>query len=189
MVGRWKNGVDGDGWDYITSSTQPFPELDVYVAGPPCTPFSSLHVDTDLYEEEAAEPLRESVRTIKRRRPRISVLENVMGLMRERAKEQLAELLDDLKNNDFHVITIAGLSPELFGIPLTRKRVYFVISDTRQVNVNFERVVLNIIEALQNISLTTTFVDLLEKFRPRTGSAPSSPPCTCCIASSCSRLA
>jgi site-specific DNA-cytosine methylase len=189
MVGRWENGVDGKGWDYKSSSTQPYPNPDVYVIGPPCTPFSWLHLDTQLYEEEAAGPLLEALRTIKARRPRISIIENVMGLLRERAKQDLDELIDDLRNHDFHVITLAGLSPDLFGIPLTRKRVYFVISDTRQVNANFERVVLKIMKALQKPGLTNTFMDLLDKRRTRMGSAPSSAPCTCSIASSCPRLA
>lgn len=55
------------------------PKHDVYVAGFPCTPFSTLHVGSRFLDEPDAKQFFAAVDTIRQCSPRLAVLENVLG--------------------------------------------------------------------------------------------------------------
>ena len=59
------------------------PDVDIYVCGFPCTPYSSLRAhNTKLFKESAAKPYFEILRILREKKPALAILENVIGLGR-----------------------------------------------------------------------------------------------------------
>ncbi len=65
--------------DILAREPEKVPQHDVYVAGFPCTPFSTMHNRTRLLRDPNARQFYACVRAIKHCRTKVAVLENVMG--------------------------------------------------------------------------------------------------------------
>lgn len=68
--------------DMVARCTDEVPHVDIYVAGFPCKPFSSLHHGSQLLKEKQAKPFFAVIKTLKTMRPAAAVLENVKGIAR-----------------------------------------------------------------------------------------------------------
>lgn len=67
--------------DMLTRPLEDLPDMDVYVCGFPCTPFSSLRRhSTRLLGEPAAKPFFKVVEVLRHRPPPLVILENVVGI-------------------------------------------------------------------------------------------------------------
>ena len=113
-------------------------EAILYDCGFPCQPFSLLHNGSALMGEPEAEVFRESMRTIYRQRPLVSVLENVIGILR--VWDTVEQYLDKLIDYCYCRIII---DPRKLGDCTQRRRVYILLvhkffgRSTLHVSVNF----------------------------------------------------
>eukprot|EP00435_Cladocopium_sp_Y103_P013908 s3522_g3.t1 len=94
-----------------------------YICGFPCTPYSFLHVGTQLLQDPNARQLFRILRNCRRLRPAIILLENVMGFAR--VLDRVLSLIR--RNLDGYECAVVRLSPTQFGAPLSRKRLYFFL--------------------------------------------------------------
>ena len=73
--------------DMLSRDLDAVPDVDVYVCGFPCTPYSALRSHrTKLFKEPAAKPYFAVLKLLRHRRPPLAVLENVGGLRRVMGK-------------------------------------------------------------------------------------------------------
>jgi site-specific DNA-cytosine methylase len=98
--------------------------IDLYVAGFPCTPFSSKGKQAQ-WDDTNAKPFWQVVQTIIVTRPLVAILENVMGLKRAGGLDTVLRVLRAI--NGYYVAVLSGLSNHQFGIPQHRERIYIVM--------------------------------------------------------------
>ena len=96
------------------------PEVDMYVAGFSCKPFSRLHHQTRLLDEQEAGIFFAVVRKLKKLRPPAFVFENAEGI--KRCMPQVLALLRDVGYN----VIVELLNPLELGEPVSRPRYYFI---------------------------------------------------------------
>lgn len=114
----------GDAGDVRGVNWLPYKDaVDVIHGGPPCQPFSTAGKQGGANDPRNMWP--EFVRCVLEVRPRAFVAENVPGLMDEKFSGFVNEfILEPLSKNYF--LTKFVLRAEDFGVPQTRKRVFFV---------------------------------------------------------------
>ena len=104
--------------DMLKRPTSAIPEVDIYVCGFPCTPFSTLRGhSTMLFGEAAAKPYFAMLRVLRDRRPSLAILENVIGINRVMAK-----VLRDLERLRWYHVLVLLIDPQHFGEPVSRPR-------------------------------------------------------------------
>ena len=109
--------------DMLQRSVADLPDIDVYVAGFPCTPYSLLRRhSTRMFKEKAARPYFELLKVLRAKRPALAILENVLGL-----RSVLPKVLRDLKRLRCYNIIYFILNPTHFGEPVSRPRYYFLL--------------------------------------------------------------
>ena len=106
--------------DVQNSAEEVVPYIDLYVAGFSCKPFSMLHVNTKLLDEEQAKIFYSVVMRIRKTQPATFVLENVQGI--QRCMDEVMQLLRDLG----YLVAVCLLNPTDLGEPVSRPRYYFV---------------------------------------------------------------
>lgn len=98
--------------------------LDLYVAGFPCTPFSSKGLKLG-WSDVNSKPFWAAAKTITVMRPKVAILENVMGLKHNNGLEMVLGVLRGI--HGYEVVALEGLSNHHFGIPQHRERIYIVM--------------------------------------------------------------
>ena len=84
------------------------PDVDLYVCGFPCTPFSSLRGHSSkLFKEAAAKPYFAMLKVLREKRPRLAILENVVGLGRVMSK-----VLRDLQRLRWYHVLAMRIDPK-----------------------------------------------------------------------------
>lgn len=108
--------------DILRRDISAVPFVHVYYAGFVCKPFSLLHWKSKLLKDSNAKVFYACLDYIRQRRPRIFVLENVMGLVRV-----LPKLLKLLRaaGGGYAVIALKT-NPVDLGEPVQRPRIYLV---------------------------------------------------------------
>jgi site-specific DNA-cytosine methylase len=108
--------------DILRRKISAVPYVHVYYAGFVCKPFSLLHWKSKLLKDSNAKVFYACLAYIRERRPRIFVLENVMGLVRV-----LPKLLKLLRaaGGGYSVIPMKT-NPVDLGEPVQRPRIYLV---------------------------------------------------------------
>jgi hypothetical protein len=141
---------------------------------------------SDGIRDQNAAPMFATFETIKRARPRISILENVHGILRSGVWEHVLSLLNGLLADHFAVTVLTGMSPNKFCMPQLRNRVYMVIADRRHVNDNFQSTFL---KHLSNVMgpPTSSFLELLSIHGPPQTPRLVTHPCGCTLTTSCPR--
>eukprot|EP00434_Breviolum_minutum_P009292 symbB.v1.2.008188.t2/scaffold450.1/size202773/7 len=98
-------------------------DVDIYCAGFPCTPYSMLSPTRRLLNDENARQLFRVVKRVKCNRPKIVVLENVLGFL-----AVLGKVLALIRRNIAgYRISSNVLNPTFFGAPLSRKRIFIIM--------------------------------------------------------------
>jgi len=97
-------------------------DIDVYLYGFHCKPFSTLHTGSQGFREQAARPFVAVLATLRQKLPPLAVLENVWGIRRHLNRVHRA--LHSLKW--YEVITV-GIDPYEMGEPVRRRRCWFVL--------------------------------------------------------------
>ena len=109
--------------DMLKRNIQDIPDVDMYVAGFPCTPFSMLRRhNSRLLQEAAAKPFKKLLEVLAERKPALAVLENVMGI-----KKVMKQVCQKLVKLGCYIITITKIDSVELGVPVRRPRYYFVL--------------------------------------------------------------
>ena len=109
--------------DMLRRSVDELADVDIYVVGFPCTPYSMLRRhSTRLLREAAAKPYFELLRVLRAKRPALAILENVLGL-----RSVLPRILRDLKKLRWYNIVHFVLDPPQLGEPVSRPRFYILL--------------------------------------------------------------
>lgn len=109
--------------DMLSRDLDAVPDVDVYVCGFPCTPYSQIRSHrTKLFKEPAAKPYFAVLKLLRHRRPPLAVLENVGGLRRVMGK--VLRALEKLK---WYFVIWMMIDSEALGEPVSRPRCYFLL--------------------------------------------------------------
>lgn len=105
--------------------------LDLYVCGFPCTPFSTKGQQLG-WDDDNSKPFWVAAQTIATLRPKVVVLENVMGIVRSGGLDKVMSVLSVIRG--YAVSSFTNLSNHHFGVPQHRPRVYVVMVRCDSVN-------------------------------------------------------
>lgn len=97
------------------------PDIDIYVAGFPCQPFS-MAGDRKGPDDERGTIFENCLKVIKTKKPKVFILENVEGLVF--MKDYFKYILDSLPK--YYKVQWKVLNTRDYGIPQNRKRVYII---------------------------------------------------------------
>lgn len=97
---------------------------DIYVTTPPCQSFSTAGKQKGVGDKRGT-LVRQSVHYIKRRKPRLVVLENVKGLTQKKFRPVLTGLKVALQNLNYRVF-MKILDAKDFKVPQRRRRLFLV---------------------------------------------------------------
>ena len=100
------------------------PQVDLYVTGPPCPPYSSAGKKKALRDDRGA-VLIHSLKYVVMRRPRVLVLENVKGLTHSKNRHILDKIVKILRNCDYSC-KAEIVNTIQHGLPHHRERMYLV---------------------------------------------------------------
>ena len=106
------------------------PEHDILCAGFPCQPFSKARKQNSAGHSELSELYKEIIKILRHHTPAYFILENVPDLLKHNEGKTWETIKDELEGVGYHVMPSAPISPDKFGIPQIRKRVYIVGSRT-----------------------------------------------------------
>lgn len=98
-------------------------EASVIVGGPPCQAFSQVRNHDRVIDDPRNSLYREFVHIIRSSQPVAFVMENVPGMAQMRVQEQVAE---DLSSDGEYYVYADLLDACDFGVPQTRKRIFFI---------------------------------------------------------------
>ena len=102
----------------------PWPEaVDLFVADPPCTPWSRAGKRKGLDDER--DMLRETVNLIRRLRPKAYLIGNVPGLQDAKSWNVVQEVLKPLHAEGYCVLDYAQLDAADYGVPQNRVRPFW----------------------------------------------------------------
>ena len=169
------NGTVCGGVDTITGKERDLPlKPDLYVAGPPCTPFSRRNPRATLFDDPQARVFLNTLQTIRSILPAAAIVENVPGLLRTACKPLLD--VEFQKNSDVGYVTavLRNASPTDLGYPALRERVLIILARRELVKPDlrtdqcFQEVMTNLWCSLAQ-SLRCTATSLLEELA---GSGP-----------------
>ena len=171
--------VDGK----VIKVTRSEANLDMYVAGFMCTPFSDKGRRLG-WQDEASDTFYQSVRTIVALRPRIAIMENVLGLLKTGCIEQVRDALDVL---DGYTHTTLKLDSTNFDLPHHRERVYVIClrSDALRVPADKAHAKIKLAIMKSQHRCRVTFVDWLATMQlpiqsPMSPESPESMVCENC---------
>jgi len=109
--------------DMLRRNLDELPDIDIYVVGFPCTPYSLLRRHkTRLMREAAAKPYFELLRVLRAKRPALAILENVLGF-----RIVLDRVLRDLQKLGWYTVLYFIIDPTQFGEPVARPRYYILL--------------------------------------------------------------
>lgn len=111
--------------DMTTRKLKDIPDIDLYVCGFPCQPFSVAGKREGVRDPRGT-LFWECVRVIRYKKPVIFVLENVRGLLSIDQGETFKTMLSELKALKRYSVYWKVLNTADYGIPQSRKRVFFV---------------------------------------------------------------
>ena len=99
------------------------PEVDLYVAGPPCQPWSAMGQQRGLNDIRGT-VFYHVLNFVRQRRPRVALIENVRGLI-DRHPCELFDVVQIIKESGY-CVTWDIVNTEHHGIPQSRPRLFIV---------------------------------------------------------------
>jgi len=101
------------------------PDIDLYIAGFPCQPFS--HAGSRKgFKDKRSNVFYACLEVIKEKQPNYFILENVKGLTTHDNKRTLATVLNELEDVDIYDIYYKILNTKDYGIPQNRERIFII---------------------------------------------------------------
>ena len=98
-------------------------DLDFYVVGFPCTPFSVRGAKLG-FDDDVAQTFWSTVRTVSTMRPRGVLLENVKGLATSKCLGTVLKALQVVKG---YIVQAVTVNAKDFGVPQNRNRIYIMM--------------------------------------------------------------
>lgn len=111
--------------DMMERKLKDIPDIDLYVCGFPCQPFSAAGNRNGVRDPRGT-IFWECLRVIRHKRPIIFVLENVRGLMSIDGGETFKMMIAELEKLKVYSVYWKVLNTADYGIPQSRKRVFIV---------------------------------------------------------------
>jgi len=111
--------------DMRQRSLQEIPEMDVYVCGFPCQPFS-ITGNRKGTQDPRGTLFWECVRVIQQKRPLFFILENVPGILSIQDGKLFSSMMETLRNMNGYFVDWKILNTKDYGIPQSRKRVFII---------------------------------------------------------------
>ena len=102
------------------------PGHDILCAGFPCQPFSKARKRNSESSSELAELYREIIRVVEHHQPQYLIMENVPDLIKHDDGNTWKDIRNRLSLAGYDIPDPYTISPDNFGIPQVRKRVYIV---------------------------------------------------------------
>jgi len=109
--------------DMLTRDRSALPDIDLYVCGFPCTPYSNLGIKQGS-KDPRSNIMQECVKVIQAKTPMMFVLENVTGFKRIEGGSLFKFLIDSLEEMGIYEIHTTTLNTKDFGIPQNRSRLF-----------------------------------------------------------------
>ena len=97
--------------------------VDLYVAGPPCQPWSQNNIGASGIDDPRGRLFQASIDFIIGAQPRASILENVCGMIRSGGGRYLQDTLGTLRRGGYHV-RWERIDALRLGLPHSRPRLY-----------------------------------------------------------------
>lgn len=111
--------------DMTKRHVKDIPDIDLYVCGFPCQPFSVAGKREGVRDPRGT-IFWECVQVIKHKKPMVFILENVKGLLSIDGGETFKQMMRELERIKGYVVQWKVLNTADHGIPQSRKRVFIV---------------------------------------------------------------
>ena len=108
--------------DMLKRPSETLPDVDLYVCGFPCKPFSKLHCNRTGLKDKNARPFFKLLNVLRVKQPSVAVLENVLGI-----KNVLKTIMQKLRGLGLYEVLTAELNPLDMGEPVARPRMFFIL--------------------------------------------------------------
>lgn len=109
--------------DIQTRKIEDIPDIDLYVCGFPCQPFSTAGRKKG-FKDNRGNIFFECIKVIKHKKPSFFILENVKGILKKNIWDIISNELKTLE--DTYNIVWKVLNTKDYGIPQNRERLYIV---------------------------------------------------------------
>lgn len=120
-IAAWNTPAEITFNDILRRPVDQVPQVNMYISGFPCTPFSTLHNRTRLMQDRNAKQFRASVKTLHHIKPPVAIFENVLG-----ARRVLNVILRALRRNGEYKVMTVEMNASHLGEPQHRPRLYFI---------------------------------------------------------------
>ena len=127
------------------------PKFDILCAGFPCQPFSKAGKQAGMTDAERGVLFDEIVKIIDHHRPKYFILENVPFIRQHDNETTWNYMVDKLENELEYYIDHREYSPQDFGIPQHRKRIFIVGSEFQLKHFQFPEPTFKKVDAHQYI--------------------------------------
>ncbi|MBI4947380.1 MAG: DNA (cytosine-5-)-methyltransferase [Bacteroidetes bacterium] len=135
----WKIKPHGDIRKIVKENIGVIPDHDILCAGFPCQPFSKAGKQLGREDEERGNLFDEIVKILEYRKPKYFILENVPFIKKHDNEETWKYMEKELKRIKYDV-DHEIYSPQDFGIPQHRERVFIVGSRNRLSHFSFDEI-------------------------------------------------
>lgn len=122
---NWKIKPHGDIRKVTSQNIDLIPEHDILCAGFPCQPFSKAGKQLGRDDEGRGDLFDEIIKILNHRRPKYFILENVAFIAKHDEEKTWNYIKNELENIGYNVKQNI-YSPQDFGIPQHRKRIFIV---------------------------------------------------------------
>ena len=112
--------------DILNRDHRLLPDIDLYIAGPPCVAFSSVGLRKGL-DDQRGQLFIETLEVIYTKKPKIFIIENVKGLITAnggKAIEYIESYIN--KNLKQYSISVIEMNTKDYGVPQSRPRIFIV---------------------------------------------------------------
>jgi DNA (cytosine-5)-methyltransferase 1 len=111
--------------DMVDRDIKTLPEIDIYVSGFPCQPFSRANKFKTSVDPRL-NLFKNCLDVIFHCRPKVFILENVKTLVSLDNGSYFNDILESLQKDDIYDVNWRVLNSKDYGIPQTRERLYFI---------------------------------------------------------------
>lgn len=111
--------------DITKRNIKDVPDIDLYIAGFPCQPFS-MAGGRKGFEDTRGNVFFSCLEVIKEKKPKYFILENVKGLLSHDNKKTFKRILEELEKLEEYKVKWKLLNTKDYGIPQNRSRVFIV---------------------------------------------------------------
>jgi DNA (cytosine-5)-methyltransferase 1 len=119
-----KDGPFPEG-DITKRDIKDVPDIDLYVCGFPCQPFSQAG-NRKGFEDTRGNVFFSCLDVIKKKKPKVFILENVKGILSHDKKRTFKRILEEVNKLEDYNIYWKVLNTKDYGIPQNRERVFIV---------------------------------------------------------------